>query len=170
MIRHSDKKTLPMKLPTFATPEGEEYSLQLGRVGTSELKAIQGCSCLLLCSCSNPDCSFIQPLSNETPATSGGKRTCRRCLHRPCPVHCHTNSDHNGPDQIRPVILGTWNMSGIANASRELDVTLVATGVDVLFLSETELPPDCCVIIPGFVTFYPVSPSVSAKTASPGKL
>ena len=46
-------------------------------------------------------------------------------------------------------------MTGISNATRELDVTKVAGGKDILFLSKTELDHNASFALQGFTSFYP---------------
>ncbi len=57
-------------------------------------------------------------------------------------------------------MLRTWNVAGVTNSARELDVAHITSGVDVLFLTEAELPAEDSFSVPGFITFYPtIAPS-----------
>ena len=48
-------------------------------------------------------------------------------------------------------------------ASRELDASRVVSGMDIVFLTETELPHNESLTLPGFMTFYPVCPPHSLR-------
>ena len=152
-------------LPVFSTREGEEFlpPLSTGRTRPTMLKIIQGCGRNSQVTCSAKRSSPSFPFLGKAPSSSRGNNSRRPHLRPPRPVRCSSTRGHRCAEKGRPLIVWTWNVSGIMKASRELDASRVVSGMDIVFLTETELPHNESLTLPGFMTFYPVCPPHSLR-------
>ena len=97
--------------------------------------------------------SLVRIPISTTKATAGNIPR-RTRLRPPGSLRRNPPSSNRSTGKVRSLTVGTWNGAAILRASRELDAAKVAAGVDILFLTEVELPPNTSVTLQGFTTFY----------------